>query len=205
MLPPKRIAWFLFRLVLLYAVFIAPWPVVSEAYAAAYRAVSNVVFGSFGSEGEVRFRKPTGPSAMDSEIAIRRPPSRVVGTTSHSARFTGYVPTAFVISLILATPLPWSRRGKALLWAMLLVHAFIALRLQITLLHWFCGDSPWCLYQPSPFWTSVLHRVFGAIAVSPTLSFIAPIFIWVVATFRRADWQSLDSPHGRRSADIVTK
>ena len=168
MLPPKQIAWFLVRLVLLYAVFIAPWPVVPEAYAAAYRAVSNVVFGSFGSEGVVQFRKPQGPSDMDTELAIRKRSSPVMGTTEHSARFMGYVPTAFVVSLILATPLPWSRRGKALLWAMLLVHGFIAIRLLIVLLYWFSGDSPWCLYQPGPFWSSVLHRLFGAIAVSPT-------------------------------------
>ncbi len=191
--PPRRIAWFLVRLVLSYAVLIAPWPVVPEAYAAAYRTVSNVVFGSFGAEGVVHFRKPLGPSAMDTEIAIRRRSSPDVGTTSHSARFTGYVPTALVIALILATPLPWSRRGKALLWGMLLVHVFIALRQEINLLHWFSGDSPWCLYQPGPFWSSVLKRAFGAIVVSPTLSFIVPIFIWILATFRRADWQSGDS------------
>jgi hypothetical protein len=194
--PPKRIAWFVARLVLFYTLLILPWPVLPQAYAAVYRTVSNVVFGSFGTEGVVRFQKPARPGKMDSEIAIRRRASPVIGTTSHSARFTGYVPTAFVVALILATPLPWSRRGKALLWAMLLVHVFIALRQVINLLYWFSGDSPWCLFQPGPIWSSVLKALFGAVVVSPTLSFIAPIFIWLVATFRRADWQSADSRPG---------
>ncbi len=190
MLPPKQIVGFLLRLVLLYGILAVPWPAVQRAYSAAYAGVANVVFGSFGSDGRVRFQHPPNsdrPAAL--ELVIRKRGAPQIGRSPHDPILTGYLAIVEVIALILATPVPWSRRCKALVWGMLLVHAYIWLRLEITLLHWFSGDSPLALYKPGPFWSKLLASAFELISVSPTSTFVVPIFIWILVSFRKSDFE----------------
>ena len=112
----------------------------------------------------------------------------------HSARLTGYLPTAEVIALILALPIPWSRRWKALFWGLVLVNGFVVLRLEITLLYWFSGDRPFALYSPGPFWSEVLVGAREVVVVSPMLTFAVPVFIWILVTFRRGDLEQWMAP-----------
>jgi len=182
MSPRKRIAWFVVSVLALYGVFSVPWPGVAEAYSTLYRAVGNQLFGSFGSGGVVRFQPAPKGSGMDTEIAIRNSRSPVVGTTPHNTRITGYLPTVEVVALILATPIPWSRRWKALVWGLVLVHAFVIWRVWLTLLHWFSVDQPWALYHPSPFWSKVLSGLFDYAVVAPTCSFVIPALIWILVS-----------------------
>ena len=85
----------------------------------------------------------------------------------------------------------WRRRFRALAWGLLLTGAFVWLRLEILLLHWFSGDCAWCLYRPPPWLSSLLGWTFELVVVSPMLTFVAPLFIWVLATFRREDLRLL--------------
>ncbi|MCK4659490.1 MAG: hypothetical protein KAV82_08210 [Phycisphaerae bacterium] len=188
MLPVKRIGGFFLWLLLCYVVLVIPWLGLPQAYAAAYRAVGNTVFGSFGRDTMARFRPLSdGKGMMDTEITLRNRWSDAVVRIPCDSRLTGYLATAEVIALILATPIPWSRRWKALLWGFLLVSMFVALRTGLILLYWLSSDSPLRLYELSPFWSRVLIYIFQITVVSPTLTFIMPVFIWVVATFRRGD------------------
>jgi len=188
---------FFLVLVLVYGVLAVPWPFVCDAYAAVYRGVAGVVFGSFGSDGVVRFEPATDPdAAMDSEIRVRRRGGTVTGTTQHDSRMTGYLPTIQVVALILATPIAWSRRWKALLWGLGVVNLFVGVRLYVTLLRWFTGDAPWCLHDPGPFWTGVILRLFEVLVISPTLTYVVPLFIWIAVTFRSSDLDLLTAGGG---------
>ena len=128
-------------------------------------------------------------NSADLELVIRKRGAPEVGRAPHNPVLTGYLAMVEVIALILATPIPWLRRCKALAWGMLLVHAFIWLRIEITLLHWFSGDSPLALYKPGPFWSKLLASVFELISVSPTSTFVVPIFIWILVSFRKSDFE----------------
>lgn len=189
MLPVKQIVGFLARLLVFYGLLAFPWPGLREAYSAAYQAAGDAVFGSFGRDGVVRFEAlPHVRGQMDTEIVFgnrrTRPAPRAV---RHSARLTGYLPTAEVLALILATPIPWSRKWKALLWGLVLVHGLVAIRVLIALLHHFSGDHPCALYSPSPFWMVALTRVYKVTVVWVSFTFVAPLFIWILVAFRRAD------------------
>ena len=201
MRPPKQIVGFLLRCVLLYGILAVPWPAVQRAYSAAYAGVANSVFGSFGSGGRVRFqRPPNSVRPADLELVIRKRGAPQVGRAPHDPILTGYLAMVEVIALILATPVPWLRRCKALAWGMLLVHAYIWLRLEITLLHWFSGDSPLALYKPGPFWSKLLASAFELISVSPTSTFVVPIFIWILVSFRKSDFEGW-----REAARLTTR
>ena len=188
MLPIKRIAGFFLLLLFLYGLLIVPWPGLQRTYTAIYRAAANSVFGSFGPDGKVRFRPlADGHRKKDTEIVLYRRGLLVAPKFEHSALMVGYLPTIEVVALILATPIPWFRRCKALLWGMFAVHAFIFLRLGITLVYWFSMDEPWALFRPSPFWSSALNGSYEVLAESPMLNFAGPVFIWILVTFRRSD------------------
>ena len=187
MLPFRPIVVFFVKLLLIYGLLAWPWSFVRRGYAVAYGAVASAVFGSFGPGGEVRFEPLPIGAPVDTELVLRKRGSSAVGKSPHNARFMGYLATAEVIALILATPIGWRRRFMALLWGMLLVHAFIYLRLEIMLLHWYSGEPALAIYQPSTFWGKALAKAFELTSVSLTPTFMAPIFIWILATFRRAD------------------
>ena len=188
MWPRKPFAGFVIRLLMIYGVLCIPWPGVRRGYAALYRSAGNFLFGSFGSEGVVRLRPAhTGQGRFDSEIQVHKRGSPSTGTIPHESIMTGYLPMAETIALVLATPIPWRRRWKALLYGVLLVNGFVALRMCIRLLYWFSVEQPWALYKPGLFWNKVLARVYEFIAVAPTCTFLVPVLIWILVTFRRED------------------
>jgi hypothetical protein len=102
------------------------------------------------------------------------------------------MPTITLVALILATPVAWRRRGIALLIGLALLIPFVALRIGLPLMLEFAReDLPMRQYQFSSWWTSVLMQAKIALVEAPASFFVVPIFIWIVATFRRSDWSSL--------------
>ena len=193
--PRKTVALFFARLIAIYAVLAAPWPGLARGYAAAYHAAGNAWFGSVGGSGRMVFSSPATPEAThDTDLTIVNRASRAQGTSTHSARITGYLPTIEAVALILATPLPWPRRWRAVLWGLLVSHGLIWLRLEIIALHWFTGPDPWCLWQPWGWVDRVLHWAFKVGVVSPTPSFVLPVLIWMGVSFRRGDLETLLAP-----------
>ncbi len=141
MLKRKPIAGFFVRFLIVYAALMAPWPVVRDSYAALYRAGCNALFARFGSDGAVRLRPLGKPIAKhDTEFALTNRRTGAEYTFAGSS-LQGYNPTAFVVALILATPIPWSRRWRAVLWGLLWVNVYVALRVVVFLVMAYSGDN----------------------------------------------------------------
>ncbi|MFQ5491167.1 MAG: hypothetical protein ACE5GE_10630 [Phycisphaerae bacterium] len=185
----KPLLWFFLKLVLLYALLMAPWPGLRSAYAATFRFVGRLCFTHFGQDGRVTFEPHEYAFGQtDTELILhnrRQPDTR--GTVTCDSRLRGYFPTAFVIALILATPLPAKRRLRALLWGLLAVNVFVALRIALLIVQTFSGDHPGALYHPSPFWAGVLKQLVTNLCDAPASHFIIPIFIWITTTLRPND------------------
>ena len=197
MLPLRRIGGFFLRLLLAYGLLIAAWPVLRGAYSAGYRAVGNVVFQSFGPHGSVRFLPFSDANKMDTTVHLVNRRTGCTKRIRQSSRLMGYVPTAEVIALILATPLPWSRKWTALLYGWILAHGLAALRVTILVLYGFSGTHQGALYAPGPFWGAILSGAYTVIAASFGFAFAAPILVWILATFRRGDlerWRLSPTP-----------
>ncbi len=185
MLDPKWARKFAWRLPLFYVLLVIPWPGVREGYGVAFRAVGNQVFGSFGSQGIVKFRPlvPKKPK-RDTEVYLRNRRQKTFWLMNYSSRYSGYLPTAAVIALILATPTPWSRRWRALLLGLFLVNGFVAIRVAISLVSEFRLAD---LFVYGPFWDRAIDVMYDAVAVSTVTSIVIPAMIWVLVTFRRDD------------------
>ena len=187
--PLKRISIFFGLCLLIYAALVVPWPGVMDGYRAFFRAAGNVLFRRFGDAGAVTFQPLSSVDhSKDTTVILlkRRPPS-AKGEMDITAVYTGYRPTVFFIALALATPIPWSRRWKALVLGLLLVNAFVALRVWLRILDAFSDGNPLALYSFSPFWKEVLKFVVKVLVLAPAVHYAAPAFIWLVVAFRRDD------------------
>jgi hypothetical protein len=173
---------------------LAPWPGLNSGYAKLFRAVGQGLFGSFGSKGMVFFRSADSQSdALDTHILLGnrdmlQPGGRLPATTLVlSTRVFGYVPTAFVIALVLSTPLPWRRRVWALSWGLLSIHLFIAAVTALMIVHGYCENGALGLFQWDSFGKRIVDSLYQIFVVYLGALFVVPMFIWVGVTFRRGD------------------
>ena len=190
---------FVVRAMIVYGVLVAPWPGLREGYANGFRFAAGMAFGHFGRDGLVSFHPLSGnDSGMDTQIRLGKRGEPYIGPIKHNTRIADYLPTSCVIALVIATPIPWSRRWKALLWGLVCVHAFIALRMTLNLVRWYCEDRVWSLYDVGPFTHKVLIWTWELVIGTPTASFVAPFFIWLIVTFLRSDWEAFFEPSSDR-------
>ena len=164
------------------------WPIVGGAYAWTYRATGEALFGTFGSRGFVRLQAKSVPEGfLDTETVLGKRGVRSTVVVSQSSLVLGYLPTAELVALVLASPIPWSRKWRSMALGLLAIQAFIAVRLLLTVVHQYSLAGPVRLFDPGPFWSSVLAIARQTICVSPTFSFVLPVFVWIVVALRRED------------------
>lgn len=204
MLPLRRISWFFVLCLVFYGLLIAPWPPLMDGYRAFFRAGGNLVFHRFGSAGSVEF-KPISSRDHAKDVTLRLTKHRVGSLERDiTSVYAGYRPTAFLIALVLATPIPWSRRPWALLWGLILVNAFVTFRIGILLLNDFTNPNPLALFTLSHTLKSGLKFLVLLFFRAPEMHYIVPAFIWLLVTFRRGDLKTLlakrERPGKARSA-----
>jgi hypothetical protein len=124
--------------------------------------------------------------------------------TMGSTRFHGFQPTAFVIALTLATPIPWKRRLKALALALVLVSLFVGLRAYVFLNFLFTPqpDVPAgiAVYNPGKSLTFLIRYFNWVIVQSFAGCFVLAGCLWFLATFRRSDWSVILGPLNQKEA-----
>jgi len=208
MLPHRRIAAFFLKVILFYALLMIPWPGVREGYGFVFRGCGNTFFRVFGSAGRVYFAPispfPAGKDAKDTSATLENIKTRGArGTMDMNSRLMGYLPTTFAVALILATPVPWSRRLWALLWGILLMSCFAGFELALRLLDAFSDKNVLAVFSLGPVGKASVVILMKVLAMSPVSAYIAPIFVWILVTFRRGDWAKLlaspTSPHSANS------
>ncbi|UCE60058.1 MAG: hypothetical protein JSU63_21770 [Phycisphaerales bacterium] len=214
--PTRVILRFSFFVLLFYTLLMIPWPGLQSAYSGAFRTGGDVFFRRFWawSDGRVRFldlhseflmedlksvtlvdpppgfRLPPPTDVMDTLMVMsNRGVPGPYGVLRTSSRPVGYWPTAWMLALILAKPMSWSRRGWALLWGLLLVHVFIVVRLSLTLANnGFGAAKSYALFEMSPFWKDVLARAETVLLTDPTATFAIATFIWLLVSVKRSEW-----------------
>lgn len=215
MVPPKQLGRFCIAAIVVCVILIPRWPGIESGYAYLFRAGGNLLFSETfwcWTEGEVHFidlRDPDQAGAI--ERAVGAPvgegfsPTRAEGAKDTlmilinrrlggsdglrtSSREGGYIPTALIIVLVLATPLPWRRRLWTLLWGWVLVQLFIVLRLTVTLSEGFSGVKDHTLFHPSEFWGGILSNVQNVLCDDPFVSWVFPVFVWFLVALRSRIW-----------------
>lgn len=194
-MPTKTILGFCLRLVLVYIVLMIPWPGVARAYGLLYRIGGDLVFGTFSFGADVHFQAADASDGnWDTKVIIKNHRSGATGTLPSSSRHMGYIPTAVFVSLVLATPIVWKRKRQALFWGFLWVNIYVAFRVWLSIFDALSGQGPGALYALSPFWKQILDDVRHVVAIVPANWFVAPVFIWILVSFRSEDWTRFSEP-----------
>ncbi len=222
MLQPKQLLKFSLWTVVLTTLLLYPWSFVDRGYARAFQAVNTQLFSRFWfwSAGQAVFidlRAKDVVQRMDDatpgdlrtvpNLPVLRPTDVLdtlviimnrelpgpFGQFRVGSRQIGYWPTAWLLVLILAKPLPPKRKAWAFFWGMLLVHAFIAFRVSIDLLQGGLAipGKKYAVFHLGPFWQDALTRMNQMFVDDPTISFIVPTLIWFLVAFTRHDWAAL--------------
>lgn len=203
----RPLGGFCVRFLIVFVLLMAPWPGVAAWYGSAFRIVNQVAFPSFGSTRVVRFldlgnlkpgdlppgaEAPPATHVLDTLVELRsRNDPEHIGYMRTGSWQMGYRPTAFLIALVLATPIPWKRRTRALAWGFLVINLFVLARVGLTLLMGFSGESGVALIALSPWMRSCLDFVANFMVLEFEGDLVMPAVIWFVVTFRRGDWELL--------------
>lgn len=205
MKPAEAMARFFVLLGLSYTFLMLPWPGLRPTYAHFFRASNQLLLGSFGRDGVVRFvaTKKSGDNPDCRLMLSHR--SRRTGVETPLSSNVGYSPAAFLMALLIATPLPLRRRALALMWGMLLLHAAIALKLSIYIVLMFSTDPRVVMFSLSEFWQTTLTELKRLVLFAPFFALVLPTFIWILVTFRRHDIEAIlqrtipNAPAGHRA------
>ena len=197
----RSIAGFLVRFAAVYAILIAPWPGLTTSYGRLYCAVGELLFGSRQPERSVRLvrvdpaRSPDASWQRDTAIILEIRGARVghrhvppFGAT-RSSRYTGYVPTAILIALVVATPIPWRRRAEALLWGVLLISAFAALMVAAWIHGWFLMQESIFRAESSNGWSLLSRGATSLLLIDASMGpyYVAPVLVWLGVVMMRRD------------------
>ncbi|MEE9295748.1 MAG: hypothetical protein V3W34_12405 [Phycisphaerae bacterium] len=193
---------FFVRLIVYYTILAWPWPAFEAGYGRLFAGIADGLLaqdprnpsrGLLGSDGLVRVycEYDKDPERDIHIVAGNRANKKFTDRNRTSSRHLGYMPAAVLIALVLASPVRWRRRLWALLWGLVLVHAFVVVRFAFILLSIFHGDQPYALFRWDPPWDRVLEEAFIIIAEVPATIYVVPLLIWIAVTFRRKDWEAV--------------
>lgn len=193
MLPVKRIVLFFVVAIVVYAALVVPRTPFVDAYRYAFRVAGDVLFQSVGDGGSVRFVPFDDKTQHDKDTTLRLTNRKrnISGSAEIRAVFTGYRPTAFLIALVLATPIPWRRRGWSLVWGLLLVSVFVAFRVWLRVVDFMSNGDVIAVYQLGATAKGLLRVLVNIFALAPAPGYIVPGLIWILVCFRKGDWERL--------------
>lgn len=219
MFQPKVVVRFSLIVFTIYAGLTLAWPSLDRAYASWFRSTGNIVFSQFWlwsqakvhfidlSADDVRaqvnaklpgalpinFKLPKREGVRDTLLMLRNTNAPAnVGFLRTSSRIMGYTPMAILFALVLATPTKWIRKLWMMVWGILLVHIFIAVRLTVFLLYsGYAADKAYAIFHPGPFMRDVLDRGKTVLADNPTFSYLASVFLWLIVWIGLEIWSSM--------------
>lgn len=187
MLRRNPIVFFSCRLAIIFALLAAPWPGLGQAYGRYFRAIGRMVFAADDGQRQLSFETPgeNSPRPNDTRIVIVNKAlmqSDGSGPVRNMDVKFGRESIAFLLALILATPVSWSRRAWAALWGLLAMHCFIFTFLAFCIWN---ESTEILLVNVDPFWRTVASG--GKEALASQFNLAVPVLIWLLVTFRRED------------------
>lgn len=204
MLRKKTLMLFLLIAVIIYGFLSVPLTVFDEAYGSFYRKVAGTWFSTFRETGFVQFHKIDDPAQSQVYIGNKtqidaqghfNSPLCYIGT-----RRLGYYPTILLISLVLASPVPWKRKLFALVTGLILLMLLIIFVLWIILL-WNCEAAPWL--QLTDFTSTgkkLLTFAYDFFVSSFNALSIFVVVIWLLVTFRVEDFRAMPTSAGKNGS-----
>jgi len=182
----KALTLFLVQFAAIYGLLIAPWPGWRAAYGRGFREMVGAAFACETGPTIVRFGPAEHPPRpeIDLEIVFARraeidasghAPVRILGLDT---RGVGWIPTALLLALVVATPLPWVRRLLLLFAGGVGVHVYLLAVVAFYLWNQSAGLAPISFL---PFWSPLGDFLEETFVGQMGPSFVVPVLIWLLA------------------------
>ena len=182
-----------------YGLLIAPWPGAKRAYARCFISLGRELFVEEGRRRLLRWdlvREDDHRWDAKADVTIKMANRDLLDRNGNGIAYTmaldtwrmGWVPTAFFLALVAATPISWRRRRWPMFWGSIGVHSLIFLTLAILIWH---DSARVALLTLSPFWQQIANRLNDLAQHPMTFSFFAVTLIWISVAFRRKDLMTL--------------
>ena len=162
-----------------------PWPAIQRGFAAIYCPVANLVIApqTFGRGGHARLRPlpqiargPNDNVTADAALALSVAGYHGDLGIGMSVRRDAYLPLWILTALLIAVPLPFARRMKALAIGIPLMLALNLAALEL-LVTWTFAFQLRGIYpaDTSVVWKRLVDLAYGAVLTPPGNRFIAPM------------------------------
>lgn len=236
MLRYSAILRFAFLVLAAYAALTMFWmiPSIQDGYGRFFRSFGDAAFSQFWFWPDARVRfldagsttltadinavlpgklpegfKPPGERGEKDTLMIflnKNVPSKP-GFFRTASRLIGFAPTAVLIALCVATPVPWRRRVGVLVVGLVFVHLFILLRMTIlSLKNGFADASKgFALFNPGPWMNDLLRRLDIILTDNPTFAYLASVFLWLMTLFFIEQWFALRKKPSLLSGDAPSE
>jgi hypothetical protein len=188
-MPRRRpILRFLAAFALVYGVLIAPWPGWNAAYGAGFRRMAQACLGA-SEPTAVRFQATPGGGPLDMEIVVFNPTQadaqgRVKTRLLRlDTRGVGWIPTAFLVALVIASPVTWCRRLRALALGLVALDLYLLLAVRVYIWNATLSNAPETL-------KAIASGLVETMVVQLGPSFVVPAILWLLVTFRQADFEA---------------
>ena len=183
----RAVLRFLLLFPLIYGLLIAPWPGFKEGYGRYFLALCRTVFAETPTRYLQFEPSPDTRFAIGVQIVLGNKdqvdakghiPVQILGL---EARGVGWIPTALLIALTLASPVSWRRRAWSLFWGVLLVHGFIVFAVACYIWN---QSTELGLLTVNAFEKAILGGLEETLVTQLGASFVVPALLWFVVTFR---------------------
>lgn len=221
----NKIYFFLLKLTLFYFVgFIFLFSLIGgrNGFGNFYSKIGSFLFSSMGDDGVVVYEKIKGKKKFNDddyqlflvnkayvrqirEEAIKRGenikqkiPGYKVGINTWQF---AYLPLAFLLALVFATPIHWKRKIWGFVLAFVLMNVFLFFKLWLNILNQFQQQEWLAIGNLSVFQKELLATFAEKLFYFGT-SFILAVFIWIVVCFRIEDLSTFNlenfkKPHSK--------
>lgn len=204
MLQNKTLLQFLLFFVLIYTafLFIGKLESVNKMYINGFAKLGNSFFDTFKGKARTKFETESQGFEKESihEVVISFTTEKLIQEAAKGIAPRGkktelntwnfsYLPLAFIIALILATPINWKRKLLALLLGVLLMDLFIYFKVYIFLFDKLQSFEDFNIAELSSFWANALKKIATLFVHIGTSMFVG-VLIWLIVTFRKNDWKN---------------
>jgi hypothetical protein len=196
MITKRKIVQSVLIFVAVYTLLLLPQINANRVYAELFCKLGNYLYRDFPRGGYVKLSTQSDKGKNDIALFLSRTDwikgKKLTGvTTDKASDRIGYLITAFYVALALATPVSRKRKLAAMLLGMILMTAFVMLKLYIIILQSYTLVDWFGLYQE----TAEKERIqfwYSHFAAPATYGYSFAMIVWLALSIGPKEWKQLN-------------
>jgi hypothetical protein len=196
MIKTRKVILSVLIFIVVYTLLLLPQINVNRAYAELFCKLGNYLFRDFPRGGFVKLSTQSDRGKNDIALFLSRADwikeRKLSGvTTDKASDRIGYLITAFFVAITLATPVSWKRKLIALVLGLILITAFVMLKLYIIILQSYTLVDWFGLYQEAAekeriqFW-------YSHFAAPATYGYSFAMIVWLALNIGPKEWRQMN-------------